>query len=91
MADQRGFFMFEWIDVNDRLPEIDPSAPDYARCVRVLASWGGNPNCVAEMLYAENSYAKTEKGRKARFVWQGRNSPWAVTHWALMPKGPEKS
>ncbi|MET3232209.1 UNVERIFIED_ORG: hypothetical protein ABIC54_004414 [Burkholderia sp. 1263] len=75
-----------WIDVNDRLPEIDYSKPEFDRQVSVLASWGGNK--VAEMKYVSHGYAKREKGRAPRFEWQGRISPWLVTHWMPLPEAP---
>jgi len=75
-----------WIDVNDRLPEIDYSKPAFDRQVVVLASWGGDK--VAEMRYVSHGYAKREKGRAPRFEWQGRISPWLVTHWMPLPEAP---
>jgi len=75
-----------WIDVNDRLPEIDYSKPAFDRAVVVLASWGGDK--VAEMRYVSHGYAKREKGRAPRFEWQGRISPWLVTHWIPLPEAP---
>jgi hypothetical protein len=77
-----------WISVDERLPEIDYSNPAYARGVKVLAAWGNDPGNVAEMEYRSNAYAKTEKGRLPRFEWQGRVSPWTVTHWMPLPEAP---
>ena len=78
--------MIEWFDVNERLPEIDYSRPPYNRAVKVLAHWGNKPECVAEMRYEDNAYAKTARGQAPRFTWQGRNSPWTITHWAFFPE-----
>ena len=75
----------EWVSVNDRLPEIDYTKPEYERRVKVLASWSGY---VAEMNYVSNGFAKTEKGRIPRFEWFGRVSPFDVTHWMPMPAPP---
>jgi hypothetical protein len=76
----------EWISVDERLPEIPADAPDYAKYVAVLAHW--ECGSVAEMKYEANMYAKTERGRAPRFTWQGRNSPWDVTHWMPLPDPP---
>jgi len=81
--------MSEWISVNERLPEIPADAPPFRRYVQVLATWGDGTQ-VAEMWWRGNPYAKTEKGQQARFMWQGRNSPWTVTYWMPMPAGPGK-
>ena len=75
----------EWFSVTEKLPEIDFSAPAYARRVIVLVHWGNAPENVAQMVYISQAYAKTEKGRRPRFEWQGRVSPWDITHWAPMP------
>ena len=77
----------KWIPVSERLPEIDESKPMYLRDVRLIAAWDGG---MAEMCYRRNYYAKTEKGRQPRFEWQGRVSPWKVTHWRPLPAPPEK-
>jgi hypothetical protein len=74
-----------WISVEDALPEIDHTKPEYEWCVKVLAHWGEGPDMVAEMEYAENPWAKTPAGKAPKFRWQGRNSPWTVTHWMPMP------
>jgi hypothetical protein len=78
----------DWLSVEDQLPEIDFSAPEYMRRVGVIACWGSKPEQVAEMSYVSNAYAKTVKGRAPRFEWQGRVSPWKVTHWMPLPIPP---
>lgn len=78
----------QWVSVEDRLPEIDYTKPRHGWRVPVIACWGGSSNNVAEMAYTANGYAKTERGRKPRFEWQGRISPWNVTHWQPLPLPP---
>jgi hypothetical protein len=68
-----------WISVDERLPAVGQ---------QVIAAWGGGPKQIAEMTYSSNQCAKTENGRKARFEWMGRISPWTVTHWMPMPNHP---
>lgn len=70
-----------WISVDERLPELSPERPR----VDCLAAWDGG---VAEMSYRCWYDAKTERGRAPRWDWQGRTSPWEVTHWMPLPKSP---
>lgn len=44
---------------------------------------------VTEMLYNWNMHAKTEKGRSPRWEWNGKISPWTVTHYMPLPSPPE--
>lgn len=76
-----------WIAVSERLPEIDMSAPEYMRNVRVLGAAAGSP-WVGEFNYKSNAYAATEKGRAPRFEdTYGRRADH-VTHWMPLPAPP---
>lgn len=78
--------MSEWINCIERQPIIDYSEPEYKRSVRAIVACDAG---VMEMTYISNAYARTEKGRLARWEWQGRIAPWEPTHWMLLPSPPE--
>jgi len=67
-----------WIPVSERLP--DSRATCLVACERGF---------VTAMEYTSNEHAKTEKGRRWRWEWNGRISPWTVTHWMPLPAPPE--
>lgn len=72
----------KWISVTECLPNL--SHPNNR--ADVLAAWNGG---VAEMAYCQFPDAKTARGRAPRWEWQGRSSPWPVTHWMPLPEGPK--
>lgn len=76
----------KWIPVVERLPDIDYSAPTYKWYKNVIGAWDGG---VAEVKYAANGYAKTEKGKAPRFEWNGRICPFEITHWMPLPDRPD--
>ncbi|MGV4048759.1 DUF551 domain-containing protein [Citrobacter freundii] len=65
----------EWIKCEDRMPSLHQ---------KVIAYDG---RLVSQCVYTENRYAKSERGRGARFekysgIWRG------VSHWMPMPEAP---
>lgn len=72
-----------WIPVSERLPEF----PDGKNSVRCICYTG---NFVTSLEWCRNVYAKTERGKAPRWEWDGRISPWIVTHWKPLPKPPLK-
>lgn len=74
-----------WISVDDRLPEIKALEPAYNSSVRVLVfcKCGG---FIGDMYY---SFDKVRNKNVYRFIWNGRISPWEVTHWQPLPGAPE--
>lgn len=43
---------------------------------------------VVEMKYTWNSQAKTRRGREPRWEFNGRISPWEITHYMNLPAPP---
>lgn len=75
----------EWISVKDRLPE--PPEKEWGTYMNVLAAWGSNPENIAEMKFV----VETVRGKVyKRFKWNGKLSPWIVTHWMPLPEPPKK-
>jgi hypothetical protein len=73
-----------WIPIEERLPEFAGNR-DGVTCNVVTKD--GN---VMALDWRRNSYAKTDKARAARWTWQGKISPWEVTHWMPLPQPPER-
>lgn len=65
----------EWIKYNDVLDK-----GEYLVCTET--------KIVTQMRYTWNSYAKTARGREPRWEWNGRISPWAITHYMPLPEPP---
>ena len=78
--------MDEWVSVEERLPDIDMTAPAYARCVECLAATDAGH--VVFVRYVSNGYAATEKGRAPRFEWHDKICPFKLTHWMPLPPAP---
>lgn len=77
-----------WVAVTERLPEIDMTAPAYARKMAVIA-WNPRWSEPRELVYSSNGYAKTEKGQAPR--WEETRGCLAFgvpTHWMPKPLPP---
>jgi hypothetical protein len=77
-----------WIKTSDELPVIPDDAPEYSKCVRLLAAFG---DIVIPVRYARNMYAKTERGRAARWERWDRSLSSTPDYWMEMPKAPAES
>ena len=76
----------KWISTKDEFPGIDDNVEQYKKRVRVIAAWGSRTENVAEMEYSED----VVRGKVLRrFKWNGRISPWNVTHWMPFPEPPK--
>lgn len=73
--------MSEWISVSHRLPEI-PAERHQVTCIVATETF------VTAMEFAINRFAKQRRAKGPRWEWQGRISPWRVTHWMPLPKPP---
>lgn len=72
----------EWININDRLPEIPDCKHEFDKRVKVIGSWGEQ---WAEFYYVR----KTIRGKIVeRFEWGGRINTFPITHWAI-PEPPK--
>lgn len=65
----------EWIKLGDELPR-----GDYLVCTKSRQ--------VMQMKYTWNPHAKTQRGRMSRWEWNGRISPWEITHYMNLPTPP---
>lgn len=70
--------MSEWISVEDRLPEDG----DYITFTNASGKTNG---VIAQKLVTKQIRGKTVR----RWEWNGRISPWAVTHWMPLPEPPK--
>lgn len=72
----------EWVKLLDAKPII----PDgWSQSVCVLASWDSENGEALEMMFER----RTIRGKTVeRFEWQGRISPWVITHWMYLPSAP---
>jgi hypothetical protein len=73
-----------WVPVKERLPELNEENYFRVDCLVYCKSGG-----VCEMTYEINTYAKQERNRQPRWKRHGMISMWEVTHWKLLPPGPE--
>lgn len=73
-----------WIPVTERLPEFGAKASGIKRESCITLSEAG----VIAMNWTENTYAVTAKGKRPRWEWNHRVSPWVVTHWMPLPPPP---
>lgn len=65
----------EWIKFGDEIPK-----GDYLVCTE--------NKCVMQMTYTWNQFAKTQRGGIPRWEWNGRISPWRITHYMHLPEPP---
>lgn len=73
-----GWRKTEWISVKERLPEKEGYYITFALC---------SDNGVIPMKFVFT----TVRGQKVkRWEWNGRISPWVVTHWMPLPEPPAK-
>lgn len=75
--------MSKWISVDDAHPEWVGKSTH----ARVLCAT--NVGHVMEMSWSHYPEAATLKGRKPRWEWNGRISPFKVTHWMPLPEPPK--
>jgi hypothetical protein len=71
-------------------PEEEPSLegrPNYAQSIGCIVET--DRGSVLAMDWEANPYAKTEKGRKPRWIWRGKLSPWHVVRWMPLPPPAE--
>ena len=75
-----------WISVKERLPEIPKNVPSYSAHFKVLVAWGPADGNVASMHYERDNV----RGKEIeRFKYNGRLSPWLITHWMPLPEPPK--
>jgi hypothetical protein len=81
--------MSEWIKCSDRMPVIERRVGLSFGSVNVICCTSSKQ--VIAMSYAQSDCGNTAKSRAPRFEWNGRISPWEVTHWQYLPAPPEAS
>lgn len=82
---KRGRDMCDWISVEDRMPTLS-DLPDHRAQVECIVS--SERGSVTTAYWSENRYAKTERGRAAKWVKAGRVFAINVTHWMPLPEPP---
>jgi hypothetical protein len=81
-----------WIDVNDRLPELDMSEDADYESSRRLVLTANSFGQVNPLTYTYNRHAKAERHRQPR--WEMSNGSvyhGTITHWMPLPPHPSKS